>query len=97
MKFSKLLDEYNLTGYRVAKLSGVPNSTIAKLATGQKDYEGMSVRNAVKLAAVFNLSVEEMTAKLSDEAPEQTERPKRLELRIDDKIMTGWIYPDEPK
>lgn len=95
MTFSELLNEYNLTGYRVTKLSGVPNSTIAKLATGQKDYEGMSVRNAVKLAAVFNLSVEEMMAKLSDETPEQTERPKRMELRIDDKIMTGWIYTDE--
>lgn len=97
MKFSKLLDEYNLTGYRVTKLSGVPNSTIAKLATGQKDYGGMSVRNAVKLAAVFNLSVEEMVAKLSDETPEQTKHPQRLELRIDDNIMTGWIYPNESK
>lgn len=97
MTFAELMKEYELTGYRVAKLSGIPQSTIAKLATGQKDYEGMSVRNAVKLAAVFNLSVEEMMSKLSDETPEQTERPKRLELRIDDTIMTGWIYPDEPK
>lgn len=97
MTFAELMKEYELTGYRVAKLSGIPQSTIAKMHSGQKEFDGMSVRNAVKLAAVFNLSVEEMTAKLSDEAPEQTERPKRLELRIDDKIMTGWIYPDEPK
>lgn len=94
MTFAELMKEYDLTGYRVTKLSGVPNSTIAKLATGQKDYAGMSVRNAVKLAAVFNLSVEEMMAKLSDESSEQAERPQRLELRIDEKIMTGWIYPD---
>lgn len=95
MTFAELMKEYNLTGYRVAKLSGIPQSTIAKMQSGQKDYEGMSVRNAVKLAAVFNLSVEEMMAKLSDETPEQTERPKRMELRIDDKIMTGWIYTED--
>ena len=95
MTFAELMKEYELTGYRVAKLSGIPQSTIAKMQSGQKDYEGMSVRNAVKLAAVFNLSVEEMMAKLSDETPEQTERPKRMELRIDDKIMTGWIYTED--
>lgn len=96
MTFSELLKEYDLTGYRVAKLSGVPGSTITKLATGQKDYEGMSVRNAVKLAAVFDMSVEELLVKLSDEEPKQpAQRPRRVELRIDDQIVSGWLYTDQ--
>lgn len=31
MTFAELMKEHNLTGYRVAKLSGIPQCTIAKL------------------------------------------------------------------
>lgn len=90
MKFSELLNEHNLTGYRVAKLSGIPQSTIAKMQSGQKEFDGMSVRNATKLANVFGMTVDEMYAKLEGKA--KKEKLERFELKIGDKIITGRFY-----
>ena len=92
MKFSELLNEYNLTGYRVAKLSGIPQSTIAKMQSGQKEFDGMSVRNATKLANVFGMTVDEMYAKIEGKTIEKKEKPERFELKIGDKIITGRFY-----
>ena len=92
MTFSELLNEYNLTGYRVAKLSGIPQSTIAKMHSGQKEFDGMSVRNATKLANVFGMTVDEMYAKLEGKAIEKKEKLERFELKIGDEIITGRFY-----
>lgn len=92
MKFSELLNEHNLTGYRVAKLSGIPQSTIAKMQSGQKEFDGMSVRNATKLANVFGMTVDEMYAKLEGKAIDKKEKLERFELKIGDKIITGRFY-----
>ncbi len=92
MTFSELLNEYNLTGYRVAKLSGIPQSTIAKMQSGQKEFDGMSVRNATKLANVFGMTVDEMYAKLEGKTIEKKEKLERFELKIGDKIITGRFY-----
>lgn len=92
MTFAELMKEYELTGYRVAKLSGIPQSTIAKMQSGQKEFDGMSVRNATKLANVFGMTVDEMYAKLEGKTIEKKEKPERFELRIGDKIITGRFY-----
>ena len=76
MKFSELLNEYNLTGYRVAKLSGIPQSTIAKMQSGQKEFDGMSVRNATKLANVFGMTVDEMYAKIEGKTIEKKRKAR---------------------
>lgn len=92
MTFAELMKEYEVTGYRVAKLSGIPQSTIAKMQSGQKEFDGMSVRNATKLANVFGMTVDEMYAKLEGKTIEKKEKPERFELRIGDKIITGRFY-----
>ena len=92
MTFAELMKEYELTGYRVAKLSGIPQSTIAKMQSGQKEFDGMSVRNATKLAKVFGMTVDEMYAKLEGKAIDKKEKLERFELKIGDKIITGCFY-----
>lgn len=92
MTFAELMKEYELTGYRVAKLSGIPQSTIAKMQSGQKEFDGMSVRNATKLANVFGMTVDEMHAKLEGKAIDKKEKLERFELKIEDKIITGRFY-----
>lgn len=92
MTFSELMKEYELTGYRVAKLSGIPQSTIAKMHSGQKEFDGMSVRNATKLANVFGMTVDEMYAKIEGKTIKKKEKPERFELKIGDKIITGRFY-----
>ena len=92
MTFAELMKEYELTGYRVAKLSGIPQSTIAKMQSGQKEFDGMSVRNATKLANVFGMTVDEMYAKIEGKTIEKKEKPERFELRIGDEIITGRFY-----
>ena len=92
MTFAELMKEYELTGYRVAKLSGIPQSTIAKMQSGQKEFDGMSVRNATKLANVFGMTVDEMYAKIEGKTIDEKEKPERFELRIGDKIITGRFY-----
>lgn len=92
MTFAELMKEYELTGYRVAKLSGIPQSTIAKMQSGQKEFDGMSVRNATKLANVFGMTVDEMYVKLEGKAIDKKEKLERFELKIGDKIITGRFY-----
>lgn len=52
------------TAYRVAKETGIKESTARDFLKGKTEYKKMSVENAIKLAKSVGLSVEELFNKI---------------------------------
>lgn len=56
-RLKAILNEHNLSNYRLAKMSGVSESIINKVVSGTNEY--MSFKNAVKIADALNISLDE--------------------------------------
>ncbi|WP_459127499.1 helix-turn-helix domain-containing protein [Latilactobacillus curvatus] len=56
-RLKAILNERNLSNYRLAKMSGVSESIINKVVSGTNEY--MSFKNAVKIADALNISLDE--------------------------------------
>lgn len=63
--FKAFLEKKGLSGYRVAKDSGVSQTTIARLVTGERDVSFLKLKTADKIAKALKISLEELL-KLSD-------------------------------
>lgn len=58
----KIMDKKEISIYRLAKLTGLPWSTIANYKNGSE----MSFKNACKIADALNISLDELRKKVSD-------------------------------
>lgn len=56
-RLKAILNERNLSNYRLAKMSGVSESIINKVVSGTNEY--MSFKNAAKIADALNISLDE--------------------------------------
>lgn len=63
--FGAFLEEHGISGYRLAKTSGVSQPTIAKLVTGVQDVSFLRLETADKIAKALGISLEDLLA-LSD-------------------------------
>lgn len=60
MKLNDLLQQKNITQYRLSKLSGVPFTTISDITTGKTKIEKCSAETLYKLANVFHVTMEDL-------------------------------------
>lgn len=60
MTFKKLLEEHNITGYGLAKATGIGKTTILYWISNKRDPKGMSFENADKICKALNISLEEL-------------------------------------
>ena len=60
MDFQDLLREKNLTMYRLAKISGVPKTTVIDLCTGKSAVEGCTAKTVQNLARALDCTMEEL-------------------------------------
>lgn len=56
----KIMKEHGVSGYRLAKDSGISQSLIARWVTGERDPKGMSIENASKIAKVLKITIDEL-------------------------------------
>lgn len=70
-RINKLCETKGITGYRLCKDVGITPSIITDLKMGRK--EGLSAKNADKIASYFGISVGYLLG--TDSAPEQKEKP----------------------
>lgn len=72
-RISKLCNERNITGYRLCKDVGIQPSIITDLKMGRK--EGMSAKNADKIAAYFSVPVSYLLGTDNQELAETEKAP----------------------
>lgn len=79
MTLSNLLEERNMTKYRLGKISGVPQATISDICTGKAKIEKCSAETIYKIARALNVSMEELLR----ESLENKKRPTYENFRCD--------------
>lgn len=67
--FGDFLEKKGITGYRLAKSSGVSQAVIARLVTGERDVRFLKLDTGYKIAKVLDISLEELL-ELSDKKGE---------------------------
>ena len=75
MNINEILKEKNMTKYRLAKLSGVPNATLSELCSGKTSIEKCSGETLYRISKVLGVSMESLVK----EAVLQKEVEKNLE------------------
>ncbi len=60
MNIQSMLEKKKLTMYALAKLSGVPKTTVIDICTGKSSIEGCNAKTVYKLSKVLGCSMEEL-------------------------------------
>jgi len=60
MTINAMLDQQNMTKYRLAKESGIPHATISDICSGKAQIEKCSVETLYKIAKVLSVSIEDL-------------------------------------
>lgn len=69
MSVSELLEEKQMSKYRLAKLSGVSQSTINDICSGKADIKNCTGETLYKLAAALGVTVEALLAEAMEDRP----------------------------
>lgn len=70
MIVNRLLDEKNMTKYRLSKISGVPQTTISDICSGKTQIEKCSADTIYKISKALDVSMESLIeAEINKEKP----------------------------
>ena len=62
MSINQLLKQKNITGYRLSKLSGVPQTTVTDICSGKTSLKNCTAETVYKLATVLDVPMETLVA-----------------------------------
>ena len=60
MNLRSMLNERKMSMYRLAKLSGVPKTTVIDICSGKSSIEGCNAKTVLQLAKALGCSMEEL-------------------------------------
>lgn len=75
MSLNEMLEQKNITKYRLWKESGVPQATISDICTGKTRIEKCSAETIYRIAKVLGVSMESLIAPAVRSMDEQRSRP----------------------
>lgn len=75
MSLNEILEQRNITKYRLWKESGVPQATISDICTGKTSIEKCSAETIYRIAKALNVSMESLIAPAVQSMDEQRSRP----------------------
>ncbi len=59
MSFKDLLEEKNISGYRLAKDTGIPQQTISDYVTGKMSFDSMKIGIVKEIADYLGLTLDD--------------------------------------
>lgn len=71
MTISMMLQQRQMTQYRLAKESGIPHATISDICSGKASIEKCSAETLYKIAQVLHVSIEDLIRERMEKKPEQ--------------------------
>lgn len=75
MNLNQMLEQKNITKYRLWKESGVPQATISDICTGKTRIEKCSAETIYRIAKVLDVSMESLIAPAVRNVDEERNRP----------------------
>ena len=75
MSINEILEQKNITKYRLWKESGVPQATISDICTGKTRIEKCSAETIYRIAKVLDVSMESLIAPAVRSMDEERRRP----------------------
>lgn len=60
MGLQKLLDERNISKYRLSQLSGIPKTTILDICSGKSSLENCTAKTVYSIASALDCTVESL-------------------------------------
>lgn len=78
MNLKTLLNEKNMSMYRLAKLSGVPKSTVMDICSGKSSIEGCKAGTVLQLAKALGCGMEDLMKIDTARYDSRTGRPKDM-------------------
>ena len=75
MNLNQVLEQKNITKYRLWKESGVPQATISDICTGKTRIEKCSAETIYRIAKVLGVSMESLIAPAVQSVDEERNRP----------------------
>lgn len=69
MSLQKLLDDRNMSVYRLSQLTDIPYSTLNDLKNNKKQIEDCSVRIVIRLSEIFHMTTDEIIFHLETQRP----------------------------
>lgn len=75
MNLNQMLEQKNITKYRLWKESGVPQATISDICTGKTRIEKCSAETIYRIAKVLDVSMESLIAPVVRSLDEERNRP----------------------
>ena len=75
MTLNEMLEQKNITKYRLWKESGVPQATISDICTGKTRIEKCSAETIYRIAKVLDMPMESLIAPAVQQAEEERHRP----------------------
>ena len=75
MNLNQVLEQKNITKYRLWKESGVPQATISDICTGKTRIEKCSAETIYRIAKVLDISMESLIAPAVRRMDEERSRP----------------------
>ena len=79
MNLRSMLNERKMSMYRLAKLSGVPKTTVIDICSGKSSIEGCNAKTVLQLAKALGCSMEELMKIDSANYDTATGLPKNLD------------------
>lgn len=67
MTFKELLQHHNISGYELAKTSGISQSTIAAWVSGTRNPFKMNLETAAALSKSLGITIDEIYSSLKNE------------------------------
>lgn len=58
MELQKILEEQNMSMYRLSQLSGVPKTTVIDICSGKSSLENCTAKTVYKIALALNCKME---------------------------------------
>lgn len=104
MNLRSILNERNMSMYRLAQLSGVPKTTVIDICSGKSSIEGCNAKTVFQLAKALDCSMEELMKIDSAHYDNVTGLPKNFEylekglpaylVRSLDAMKKSWAIED---
>ena len=76
MNLQTMLNERNLSMYRLSQISGVPKTTVIDICSGKSDIEGCNAKTVLQLAKALGCTMEDLMRIDTANYDRKTGRPK---------------------
>ena len=64
ISFKELIESKGVSPWQLHKLSGVPLTSVVSVVRREREFKNITVENAIRIAAVLGMSVEEVHAQM---------------------------------